>query len=262
MSKSITVVICTYNSSLFIKKTISSIINQSLVPDKIIIVDDNSNDLEILKKLIDKFKNQYFKNIELISCTKNKGPGYNRNLAWSYCNSEFIAFCDDDDYWHKDKLKIQIKILNNNKNIKLIASKKKYLDHVQKFNNQNINTNLLKLSFFKLLFKNYIPTSSVVCRSKLKDRFLHAYYAEDYFLWLSILKKNYECYLINDYLCGEIKIKKKIKLSSDIKKIHLGVQNVLSQFYSDKLLNNTLISFAKFYYYLKMILKIMAYGKK
>jgi len=257
MSNSITVIITTYNSAFFITNTITSIINQSLKPNKIIVIDDNSDDLKILKKIIKKIKNKNFNNIELISNSKNMGPGFNRNLAWSFCKTTFIAFCDDDDYWHKDKLKYQIQIFEKKRNTKLVASKKKYLKEFSKIINKNINLNLSKISFFKLLFKNYIPTSSVVIKSDLKDRFSNEYYAEDYFLWLSILKKNYECYLIKDYLCEEINIKNRIKLSSNKNKIYKGALNVLNQFYNDNIFNNLLISLAKLYYYFKMIIKTL-----
>lgn len=257
MSKSVTVIIPTYNSTHFIKNTIDSIINQSIKPDKLIVIDDNSDDLKRLKKIINKIKNNNFKNIELISNSKNKGPGFNRNLAWSYCNTTFIAFCDDDDYWYKDKLKYQLQIFEKRDNTMLVASKKKYLNEVSKINKKKIKINLSKLFFFKLIFKNYIPTSSVVIRSDLKDRFSNEYYAEDYFLWLSILKKKYECYFIKDYLCEEINIKNRIKLSSNKKKIYRGALNVLNQFYSHNIFNNLLIYLAKLYYYFKMIIKTL-----
>ena len=254
MDHSITVIILTYNSSKFITKTIESIIYQSIRPTKIIIVDDNSNDLTFLKKLIDEIKNDKFKNIELIANSQNRGPGYNRNLGWSICNTEFIAFCDDDDIWHQDKLKYQLQILKKKKNIKLIASKKKSLNKTLNIKD-SLSLELTKFSFVKLLFKNSIATSSVILRSDVKDRFLSEFYAEDYYLWLSILKKKYECYLINDNLCMEMITNKKIKLSGDILNMHRGVQKVLNKFYNGNFFNNILIDFAKLFNYLKYIVK-------
>ena len=46
--------------------------------------------------------------IELIFNSQNRGPGYNRNLGWSLCDTEFIAFCDDDDIWFPRKLELQL----------------------------------------------------------------------------------------------------------------------------------------------------------
>ena len=247
MSNSITVIIPTYNSTKYISKVISSIIEQSIKPDQIVLVDDNSNDFELLKNMVNKIKIHNFQNIKLISNIKNQGPGFNRNQAWSDCKTELIAFCDDDDFWYQDKLKIQLKFFEKNNNIKLLASKKKMLNSKYKFKKIKKNLKLSKLNFNKLLFKNYIPTSSVIIKSELKNRFLNEYYAEDYFLWLSILKQNKECYFIDEYLCEELNIFKNIKLSSSTINIYRGVQNVLNQFYSKNSLNNLLVYFAKFY---------------
>ena len=134
--------------------------------------------------------------------------------------------------------------------------KKKILNQYSIFNERNF-PNIKKISFLKLLFKNYIPTSSVLMKSDLKERFLNKYRAEDYYLWLSILKKKSECYLINDFLCEEIRFENRLKLSNDNNKIYKAVQNVLNKFYSDNLINNLLVSFAKLYYYFKMIVKII-----
>lgn len=254
MSGTVTVIITSYNSVKYILKTINSIIEQSVQPKKIILIDDNSSDIKILYKIINNIKKESFKNIELISCTKNNGPGYNRNLAWSKCNTDYIAFCDDDDFWYIDKLKKQLTIFEYNKNVKLVASQKKMMNE-SSINKSKKDKKYSKLYFYFLIFKNTIPTSSVIVKSDIKDRFLNEYYAEDYYLWLSLLKKKYECYIINEYLCEKIHLNK-TNLSDKIIEINKGVQNVLNHFYSKNLLNNLIVTLAKLYYYFKLIVKI------
>ena len=121
--------------------------------------------------------------------------------------------------------------------------------------NRSISLKLIKLSFVKLLFKNSIATSSVVLRTDVKERFLNEFYAEDYYLWLSLLKKKHECYLINDNLCMEMIINKEVKLSSNNFNMHTGVKNVLNKFYNDRFIDNVLINFAKLFNYIKYIVK-------
>ena len=254
MTVSVTVIITSYNSSKFIDKTIMSIVDQSQKPNKIIIIDDNSNDIEILDKVVNDIKRNNFKNIELISCSKNNGPGHNRNLAWSKCNTDYIAFCDDDDFWYIDKLKKQLTIFEYNKNVKLVASQKKMMNE-SSINKSKKDKKYSKLYFYFLIFKNTIPTSSVIVKSDIKDRFLNEYYAEDYYLWLSLLKKRYNCYFINEYLCEKIHLNKS-NLSDKIIELNKGVQNVLNHFYSKNLLNNLIVTLAKLYYYLKLTIKI------
>ena len=45
---------------------------------------------------------------------KNLGPGLSRNKGlYQSKKGEYIAFCDADDLWNRDKLKIQIKFMEN-----------------------------------------------------------------------------------------------------------------------------------------------------
>ena len=251
---SITVIITTYNSSAYIEKSIESVLNQTIKVSNILIIDDNSADVFILKKIISEINKKSFIEIKLILNKHNRGPGFSRNYAWSKCNTEFIAFLDDDDFWYKDKLKQQMDIFKNNSTLKLVAGKKKMTNQNFFINSKN---NLLRITFKKLIFKNFIATSSVVLKADLEDRFLDKYYAEDYYLWLSIVKKGNSCYFINDYLCEEIDIKNNLKLSSNLIKINQGVQSVLNLFYSENLQNNVLVFSAKFYYYLKFLFKLL-----
>lgn len=256
MHDGISVVITTFNSSNFIEKTLNSVFDQSLKVKKIFIIDDNSSDLDKLKIITRNFNEKKEVKITLISNKENLGPGHSRNIGWSKCQTKYIAFLDDDDYWYQDKLKYQLDIFKKKKTIKLVAAKKKSSNKLLNIN-MSFDLKLIKLSFVKLLFKNSIATSSVVLRTDIKDRFLNEFYAEDYYLWLSILKKKYECYLINEYLCSEIYTNKKTKLSRDNLNMQRGVQNVLNKFYNKSLVNNMLVNFVKFYHYLKNVLKII-----
>lgn len=245
---SITVVITTYNSSAHIEKSIESVLKQTIKVNNIFIIDDNSSDIFILNEIVNKINKKSYVEIKLISNKLNKGPGFNRNHIWSKCKTEFIAFLDDDDFWYHDKLEQQLGIFKNNNNTILVAGKKKMLNQ---FYTYSIKNNSYRISFKSLLFKNFIPTSSVVLKTNIKDRFLNKYYAEDYYLWLSIVNKNHNCYFINSYICEELKDIKKEKLSSNTKEINQNVQLVLNKFYSENFINNIFISMAKIFYYLK-----------
>ena len=79
-----------YNGQNTIELCINSILSQTVKPNKILVVNDNSTDqtAEILKKYSDK--------IEIISNKKNLGLSYIRNLAANYLKSKFIASIDAD----------------------------------------------------------------------------------------------------------------------------------------------------------------------
>ncbi len=111
----ISVLIPTYNSEKYIEESLQSVLQQSLKPSEIIVVDDGSNDgtLEILLS---------YKNIKVIS-QKKKGVAFTRNTALAESTGEFIAFQDADDLWLIDKLKLQYECLCQNPEIDLVFCK-------------------------------------------------------------------------------------------------------------------------------------------
>ncbi|MFT4304555.1 MAG: glycosyltransferase [Candidatus Woesearchaeota archaeon] len=92
----ISIVIPTLNEDLFIEKLIKSLLNQSLKPYEIIVVDGGSNDktTEIIKKLSKKNKN-------VILIQTSKGVGYQRNVGGNKAKGDIIYFMDADTFPHK-----------------------------------------------------------------------------------------------------------------------------------------------------------------
>jgi glycosyltransferase involved in cell wall biosynthesis len=99
---SISIALCTYNGEKFIAEQLISIFNQSRLPDEIIIVDDFSIDatVAILESLVQDCSIK----VKLIRNNKNLGVVKSFNIAINNCHSNFIALCDQDDLWHRDKL--------------------------------------------------------------------------------------------------------------------------------------------------------------
>ena len=97
------IIIPYYKSEKFIKKTISSIINQTYKKWEIIIIDDENSNVSL--KVLNKFKN---KKIRVYSNKKNIGVAKSRNLGITKARGKLICFIDSDDYWHKDKLMKQL----------------------------------------------------------------------------------------------------------------------------------------------------------
>lgn len=87
----LSVIIPVHNTQQYLKRCIDSIVldkNQSL---QIIVVDNNSteNYEDILKE---------YSCIKYIKLNSNLGPGGARNIGISNADSEYIAFCDSDDW--------------------------------------------------------------------------------------------------------------------------------------------------------------------
>ena len=115
---SISVVVPCHNEAKYIEQCIKSIVEQSdynSIRD-ILVVDDGSTDEtpQILNRLKSKFNK-----LKVIT-TKGVGQAAARNIAIKSSKSEFISFLDADDYWHKNKLKNQLKAFDNDPSIGLV----------------------------------------------------------------------------------------------------------------------------------------------
>ena len=97
----ISVVIPIYNRGPRVQKTLDSILNQTLVPLEIIVVDDGSTD-----ESADWIEAHYGEQIRVVRQT-NGGVARARNRGLQEARSEYIAFCDHDDIWLPRKLEMQ-----------------------------------------------------------------------------------------------------------------------------------------------------------
>ena len=86
----ISIYVPVYNGEKTIEKCLNSILNQTLRPDNILVVNDFSNDRtsEILKK--------YGEKIVVHDNSKNYGLSFSRNFAINRLNSRYIASIDAD----------------------------------------------------------------------------------------------------------------------------------------------------------------------
>jgi len=106
MSRSVSVIIPTYNRAHFLSEAIESVLAQDIYSDdiEIIVVDDGSTDntQDVVASFGDKIKYIY---------QTNQGAGRARNRGIEESTAEWIAFLDSDDRWLPDKLSLQFKVL-------------------------------------------------------------------------------------------------------------------------------------------------------
>ncbi len=97
----VSVLIPTYNRAHVLPETVDSILSQSLPPSEVIVVDDGSTDATqgCLRTFGDRVR--YVR-------TENGGVTRARNIAAELSTYPYLAFCDSDDLWRKDKLEIQM----------------------------------------------------------------------------------------------------------------------------------------------------------
>lgn len=104
----VSVVMATYNRSLFIGRGIKSVLDQTHKNFELIIVDDNANKLDERVKteeIVNSFNDD---RIKYIKNEKNLGGAASRNVGIFAAGGQFISFLDDDDMYLPDKLMVQV----------------------------------------------------------------------------------------------------------------------------------------------------------
>lgn len=99
---SISIAMCTYNGAQFIKDQLDSLAGQKRAPDEMVICDDGSDDATV--EAIERFLPDAPFPTRLAVNKKNRGVTGNYEQAMAMCRGDVIAFADQDDIWHPEKL--------------------------------------------------------------------------------------------------------------------------------------------------------------
>lgn len=97
----ITVIIPFYNRETYIHEAVQSVLDQTLKPREIVIVNDCSR--ESSRRCLDR----YADHCKILDLPKNVGLAGARNAAIQMAQGKFIALLDDDDIWLPRKLEVQ-----------------------------------------------------------------------------------------------------------------------------------------------------------
>ena len=189
---SVTIIIPYKDNLKYLFSALKSIFRQSYKNFKILIVYDNedTSDLGKIKKFLKIKNNTRGIPIKIVINKNNLGAGYSRNIGIKKSNTKYVAFLDSDDIWAKNKLKIQVNLMEKNKQVfshssyfiinsnnKIISTRDARsiitIDELTKSCDIGLSTVIINLNFIK---KNnfYFP--------KIKTK-------EDFVLWLRIISK-------------------------------------------------------------------------
>ena len=99
MSIAISVVIPLFEAEKYIERAITSLVQQTLAPDEIIVVDNASTDgaVDYIQQLRDP-------RVRVIRTSVNIGPNGARQMGIEAAHGYWVAFLDSDDWWERQRL--------------------------------------------------------------------------------------------------------------------------------------------------------------
>ncbi|MGQ4879995.1 glycosyltransferase family 2 protein [Billgrantia sp. LNSP4103-1] len=188
-TNTISIVIPTHNRPDGLRHSLQSIINQTLLPNEIIVVDDGSVPA-VNKAIFQDFPESV--NCTLLRNEKPRGGNNARNQGVIAATGSFIAFLDDDDEFKPCKIERIISMLSNQSpdlitSFATVSLENKYFYTIRP---------PAECNYEEQLIKNKTGMTSMVCVRKesfiyagMFDEELEA--RQDYEAWLRMLKKGF-----------------------------------------------------------------------
>ena len=195
-TRKVSVIIPVYNAEKYISETLDSVIAQNYPDIEIILIDDCSTDnfAQIIRDYMSKYSCiKYYKQ------DNNSGVAIARNTGVRHATGRFIAYIDSDDVWKEGKLKRQLQFFDEHKGSPFTYTAIEYIDENSRplKSKRNVRN---KVSYNYILRHTIIATSTVIIDRNVVSEIVmpNRRSAEDYSLWLTLLRDYGPAYGINE----------------------------------------------------------------
>lgn len=191
----VSVVVPAYNRRDVIAEAVQSVLEQTLPPDEVLVVDDGSTDGTA------DAAEQFGSPVRVIR-RSNGGPGAARNTGILSARGDLVAFLDSDDVWKPRCLEVLVNLLEVGNldlafgDVEVVQDGKmvapSFLMGKAFFPVIRANPNYIPNCFALLLIENFIPTSALVARRRalidagLFDESLRS--VEDRDMWIRVAR--------------------------------------------------------------------------
>ncbi|MBQ7137099.1 MAG: glycosyltransferase [Bacilli bacterium] len=187
----LTIITTTYNQEKYIKQCLDGIVMQKTsFPFQAIISDDYSTDGT--RKILKEYQKKYPEIIVPIFREKNLGAMDNFIETVNEADTEYVAFCDGDDFWtDPNKIQKQLEFLENNKDYSICFHQTKIFFEDGSRESDIFPTYIKETTNFEDLIKEcFIPANTVMYRwmftkkNSFKKEFPKNVVPGDYFVHL------------------------------------------------------------------------------
>lgn len=195
LNSNVTVIIPCYNDGEFILEALHSVLNQTLKAEKVIIIDDGSDNKT--KLVLDSIE---FEGVSLVS-QENSGVSHARNKAIGLATTNYILNLDADDYLEPTFIEKAVQVLDNNKQVAVVGS------YCRNFRGKNTELEIIKPlggTVKDFIVKNNGRANSLFRKQCWTDvggydeEMLNGY--EDWEFWIAILKQGFSMHIIKEVL--------------------------------------------------------------
>lgn len=219
-SKTISVVIPSHNRHSCLEAALKSVFNQSLLPEEIIVIDDGSQP-PVSDAIFQDAPAQVV--CVLRRFDTPQGSNNARNMGITLATGSYIAFLDDDDEFHPEKLSFIVAAITADPSadviyhpavIRMVAESVEYISSLREFASR-------ENAFSELLVMNRVGgTSMVVCRRELLltvGMFSVCQPAlQDYELWLRLARAGAKFLLLRQPLTFYYQVTRKASISKSL----------------------------------------------
>lgn len=253
----ISAVIPCYNCAQTIERAVSSILEQSSAVQEIVLVDDCSTDTT-REKLFE--LKELSPAIRVLTYERNKGPSAARNTGWEAARSDWIAFLDADDTWHRQKAHAVRLLIERHPEVRLFGHlvdvRSPAMDHEDTtFSDGEILEATAEVGKLSTKLRNPFSTPSAAVRRDVSLRFNEDLTrAEDYLLWSTLILSGTKCHKINLSLGSLYKARfGESGLSANVEKMREGERIALGKLAKSGMLGAIEYQLLKLFWYMKYL---------
>ncbi len=186
----------------YLRESLNSIFNQTLLPTEVILVKDGPLTNE-LNQVIEEYSLKY-PILKLIPLSKNQGLGKALNEGLKHCSCELVARMDTDDIAKPTRFEKQIAIFENHPEIDVVGA---WIDEFEESPNNIISTRKLPENHADIypFAKKRCPINHPVVMFRKSaviaaGGYQHFPLFEDYDLWIRMLRNGARFYNIPESL--------------------------------------------------------------
>lgn len=122
----VSVAMATFNGARFLEAQLESLASQRRVPDELVVCDDGSTDATL--EILERFARRARFAVSVTRKEHHLGWMENFVMALGGCQGEVVAWCDQDDIWHPNKLARCVPIFTADSRVALVVHAEQQVD--------------------------------------------------------------------------------------------------------------------------------------